>query len=78
MNVSLTTSKFLAKFPAGDFQSNFRLFDDSDDNIFNISMLSHIGNWFDNNKQDILLKNAQFYLPSAIKVACASSAVYLI
>lgn len=44
MNVSFAKSKLIEKFPGGDYQTNVRLFDPSDDNIFNITVLSTLAN----------------------------------
>lgn len=41
-NVSLSNSSFVSKWPAGDFKSVFKFFDDDDDNISNMTFYSHI------------------------------------
>lgn len=39
-NYSFSSSPLTAKFPPGDYQLNLKIFDDEDDNIFNITLFA--------------------------------------
>lgn len=41
-NFSFTSSSLASKFPSGNYQGNFKLFDDVDENIFNITLFLYI------------------------------------